>query len=50
MIPSGLRFHLTLYKVRLSEMDFFDRLLKIEDEEEEKEVSFVSKLIAKVRH
>jgi hypothetical protein len=43
-------YGLILNRVRLSEMDFSDRLLKIDDEDEEKKVSFINKLIAKVRH
>jgi hypothetical protein len=31
-------------------MDFSDRLLKMDDEEEEKKPSFIKKLIARVRN
>ena len=43
-------YGLILNRVRLSEMDFSDRLLKIDNEDEEKKNSFINKLISKVRH
>jgi hypothetical protein len=43
-------YGLILNRVRLSEMEFSDRLLKIDDEDEVKKVSFINKITAKVRH
>ncbi|KAN0090016.1 putative arginine permease [Hyaloscypha variabilis] len=43
-------WRLFVVSVRLSEMDFSGRLLKLADEEEEKKPSFVKKLIAIVRN
>lgn len=36
-------------RVRLSEMDFSDRLVKIEEEEEEKKESLMARIVSKFR-
>jgi hypothetical protein len=41
---------LTGNRVRLDEMDFSDRLVKIEDEEVEMKISLISRLISKFRN
>jgi hypothetical protein len=40
---------LTGIRVRLSEMDFSDRLVKIEEEEDEKKKSFIGNIISRFR-
>ncbi|CZR59981.1 related to amino acid transporters [Phialocephala subalpina] len=45
----GYKWYHGTHWVRCSEMDFSDRLMRLEDEEEEKTVSFTTKIISKFR-
>jgi amino acid transporter len=46
----GYKWYHKTHWVRTSEMDFSDRLMKLEDEEEVNSVSFATMLISKFRH
>lgn len=45
----GYKWYHGTHWVRCSEMDFSDRLMKLDDEEEEKTVSFTTRIISKFR-